>query len=165
MTALELEQVPISDELLAVMRNAVAKSLSLQEPFVTARALLLALAEDPSMAETLEPVLDLEQLRELAIEDAPAPAEVPDEASDDETPPLRRYDTLAIKDPLGQQSLWLNREAFAVFLEGARRHEERYLPKHLAYGFVSEARRQPNILRAIGIDAAKLSEAILAKKE
>ena len=49
----QLEQIPLSDELLAVMRGAARYALQLREPFVTARAMLLGLLDDPKIGPTI----------------------------------------------------------------------------------------------------------------
>lgn len=160
---MDIEQIPVSDEVLAIMRSAATKTLRGGEAFITPRTMMIALVEDPSMTEPLQEAVDLDTLRALQ----PDPLETPgvtelreERMGNDEQPALLRYDTLAFKDQDAVSTVWLNGEAHAVFLEGARHAEGRYQPKHLALGFVSEARRQQTVLMDIKIDAAKLSEAV-----
>lgn len=158
---MDIEQIPVSDELLALMREAATKTLAAGEPFITPRAIFIALLRDPMLAEPLAEAADVEALESLAPVPAEPPGvmEVPDEPMpDDEKPALVRYDTLAFKDESGRHTVWLNGDAHKVFLEGARRAEDRYVPKHLALAFVSEARRQPQLLADLKIDSGKLAE-------
>ena len=147
------------------MRDAVARSRARGENFVSVRTLMLALAHEPSLQEPLAEVVDAERLEGLIVEptELPGIAQVPDERLEEgEAVPFPKYDTLAFKDSDGQHSMWLNGETHAVFLEGARHaaDAERYLPKHLALGFVSESRRTPAVLTSIKIDAAALTKAV-----
>lgn len=160
---MDIEQIPISDEVLAIMRSAASQTLRAGESFITPRTMMIALVQDPGLSEPLQEVVDLEMLRALL----PDPLEAPgvtelreDRMASDEQPALLRYDTLAFKDQDAKTTVWLNGEAYAVFLEGARYAEGRYLPKHLALGFVGEARRQRAVLADIKVDATKLSEAV-----
>lgn len=158
---MDIEQIPVSDELLALMREAATKTLAAGEPFITPRALLIALLRDPILAEPLSEAIDVEALEAFTppAVDLPGVMEVPDEPMpDDEKPALVRYDTLAFKDESGRRTVWLNGDAHKVFLEGARRAEDRYVPKHLALAFVSEARRQPQLLGDLKVDTGKLAE-------
>ena len=162
---MDIEQIPISPEVLAIMRDAVARSRVRGENFISSRTLMLALAHEPSLQEHLAEVIDVERLEGLIFEpvELPGIAHVPDERLEEgEDAPFPKYDTLAFKSPDGATSMWLNGETHAVFLEGARHaaDAERYLPKHLALGFVSESRRTPAVLTSIKIDAAALSKAV-----
>lgn len=143
------------------MREAATKALAAGERFITPRDVLIALARDPSVSEPLSEVLNAEQLEELlpdAVE-LPGVSEVPeDPMPGDERPALLRYDTLAFKDASGQHSVWLNADAHKVFLEGARRAEESFVPKHLALAFVSEGRQKPALLGDLKVDTAKFAE-------
>ena len=160
---MDIEQVPVSDEVLAVMRNAATGALSANEPFITPRRMLIALLHDPTLAEPLAEAVDVTALEDLVTDplDLPGVSEVPDDKMPDgEHPAMLRYDTLAFKDLEGKRSVWLNAQAHAVFLEGVRHAEGRYVPKHLALAFVSEARRQPHVLSDLKIDGGKLSEIV-----
>ena len=160
--SLDVEQIPVSDEVLALMRNAASRALANDEKFISPRAMMVALMHDQSVAEALKEAVDVDALETLTSEaiDKPSALEVPeDRMTEGEQPALLRYDTLAFKDETGQNSVWLNGEAYAVFLEGARRTEGRYMPKHLALGFASEARKSSSLLTDLKIDPAKFSEA------
>jgi hypothetical protein len=156
-------QIPLSEELLKVMRDSGAYALKLREPFVTARAILLALLDDPEIGPAISEVVPREKLMELEpsgdikngatrIPDSGLPA--------GERGALPRFDTLAFKLPEGNASVWLGREAYSIFCEGANRTDGRYLPKHLAFGLASEALRSPGILAAMHVEPGKLTDAI-----
>ena len=158
----QLGQIRLSDDLMIVMRNAARWSQQLREPFITARAILLALLEDQGVGGTLAEVVPREKLLEMAPnEDVRATAVRLPETSG-EKPPMPRYDTLAFKLPEGTASVWLSREAFAIFVEGANRAEEAYLPKHLGFGLAAEAVRSPGILAALRIEPGKVTDALFA---
>lgn len=110
---------PLSNELLVMLRNAARHAQRLREMFITPRAILLALLDDPTLGRVLADVVDRAKVEALP------PAENPrqgmmrkDEKGLDpgERPPLPRYDTLAFKTPDGRSSVWLGREAAAIFI-------------------------------------------------
>lgn len=161
----QLDQVPLSEDLLMVMRNSGRYSQQLREPFITARALLLALMDDQHIGPTLADVVPRDKLLELEpIEDArTTAARLPESGSSaGEKQAMPRYDTLAFKLPEGTASVWLSREAFTIFVEGANRAEESYLPKHLAFGLAAEALRVPGVLAALRIEPGKVTDALFA---
>ena len=159
----QLDQIPLSDELLTVMRNSGRYAQQLREPFITARAILLALLDDESIGPTLAEVVPRDKLMELAPSEDPraTAARLPESGLPaGEKPPMPRYDTLAFKLPEGTASVWLSREAFSIFTEGANRAEGSYLPKHLAFGLAAEAVRAPGVLAALRVEPGKVSDAI-----
>jgi hypothetical protein len=165
----QLEQIPLTNELLTVMRNSGRYAQQLHEPFITARALLLALLDDPQIGSVLAEVVPREKLLALC---PPAGEEVREDPRaiatrlpdvglpPGEKPAMPRYDTLAFKLPEGTASMWLSREAFSIFLEGANRVDSRYLPKHLAFGIAAEAVRTPGVLAALRVEPGKVTDAI-----
>jgi hypothetical protein len=157
------EQVPLSDELLTVMRGSAGYALKLREPFVTARGLLLALLDDPDIGPALADVVPRDKLMELepSGDSRNAATRIPESGlPSGERGALPRFDTLAFKLPEGNASVWLGREAFTIFCEGANRADGRYMPRHLAFGLASEALRSPGILSAIRVEPGKLTDAI-----
>lgn len=161
----DIEQIPISDEVLTVMRRAASLTLKSGEQFIGTRAMMISLLREPEFAEAFKDVVNLEELETTLPEEGEAPGvqQLPeDRMGADEQPALLRYDTLAFKDETGQATVWLSGEAHAVFLEGARHTESRFVPKTLVLAFVSEARRQPSVLRDLKIDAGKFSEVAFA---
>ncbi|MDE2482183.1 MAG: hypothetical protein KGN02_08330 [bacterium] len=167
-----VEQIPLSRELLALMRHAVDVASSLREPFVSVRALLLALLDEPALGAALEPVLPRERLDAYALpEDAgtrltasrvPEPKLRPGERA-----AMLRFNTLAFKTPDGTRSVWLSREAHAVWIEGAKRVGENgaYLPKHLALGIAADAVRSPGIFAQLHLAPGAIVDAITAHEQ
>ena len=156
------EQLMLSQELLAVMRGAAAIAQNLAEPFITTRALLLAILDDPQIGTGLADVLPREKIAALPIADArvgatrlPEPQLAPGERA-----AIVRYNTLAFRIPNADGVMWLSREAFAAFGEGARRAEGPYLPKHLALGIAADAIRNPGVLAALHISPGSLIDAV-----
>jgi len=159
------EQIPLSDELLDVMRAAAGYALKLREPFVTARALLLGLLDDPQIGPAIADVVPRKTLMSLdpSGDRRNAATRVPESGlPPGERGALPRFDTLAFKLPAGNASVWLGREAYTIFCEGANRSEGRYLPRDLAFGLAAEALRSPGILAAIRVEPGRLTGAIYA---
>lgn len=160
----DTEQISLSEELITVMRAAVAHALRLKEPVVTPRSLLLALLDDEYVGAALAELLDREKLEaqrmpptvRLGMTRLPEFALPPGEAA-----ALARYDTLAFKSPDGKTTLWLNRVAYSIFLEGAQRAGGRYMPKHLGFGVASEATRSPNVFSSLRVEPGKITDALL----
>lgn len=165
----EVEQIFLSEEILALMRNAAAIAQRLKEPFITIRTLLVALLEDPQLGEKLAEALPREKLEAYEL-----PAEAAQKLTASrvqetkmqagERAALLRFNTLAFKLPNGSKSVWLSREAFQVWNEGAKRVEDggKYMPKHLAFGIAADAVRSPGVLTELRISPGDVNEAILA---
>jgi len=163
-----VEQIYLSDEILAMMRNAARLSGEMREPFVTVRTLLIALLEEPAIGPALAEVLPREKLEEYTLpEDAVArltASRVQEtKLPSGERPALLRFNTLAFKVPDGSKSVWLSREAFAVWGEAAKRvrDNEPLLPKHIALGIAADAIRSPGILTAINISPGDVSDVLM----
>lgn len=157
----ELEQLPLSQELLGVMRRAARKALDLKEPFITPRAILLSLLDDPGIGPVIEGVVNRQKVLDAeVVESAGMTRLIEERMQDGEQPAIARYDTLAFKTPDGRTSMWLNKDAYTIFIEGAQRVEDRYLPKHLALGLAAEAIRAPGVLAAIRVEPGVLADAI-----
>ncbi len=166
------EQVPLSGELLAMMRHAAALATTLREPFITVRTLLLAMLDDSQIGPALVEALPRERLESYAFaQDAvtrltasrvPEPSMPPGER-----PALLRFNTLAFKLPDGSRSIWLSREAQSAWIEGAKRVEDggAFLPIHLAFGIAADALRSPGILAAMHISPGTFNEAVMALEQ
>lgn len=159
---MDLEQIALSEELLAVMRRAAELSIENREMFLTPRSLLLALLEDPGVGPAIAGVVVREKLLALAPAEHPLDGmtRLTDDRLDGERAALVRYDTLAFKTRNGKTSVWLNKESFHIFIEGAQRVETRYYPKELALGIAAEAVRAPGVLAAIRVEPGRLTDAI-----
>ena len=163
-----IEQIFLSDEILAYMRNAARLAGDLREPFITVRTLLIALLEEPTLGPALEEVLPREKLENYELpEDAGVrltASRVPEpNLQAGERAALLRFNTLAFKIPDGSKSVWLSREAFTVWNEAAKRvgDGEKFLPKHVAFGIAADAIRSPGVLKSMGLSPGDLTEVIL----
>jgi hypothetical protein len=164
----DAEWIPLSGELLAVMRGAAQHAGALNEPFITIRTLLLALLDDPQIGPVIAGVLPREALEGYTLPDDAATRLVASRVQEPnleagERPAMLRFDTLAFKLPGGEKSVWLSREANAVWNEGAKRVEAgaKYLPKHLAFGIAADAVRAPGVLAHLRVEPGKVTEALL----
>ncbi len=154
------EQVPLSEDLLGTLRVAARWSLELREPFVTPRALLLALLEHPQAGVVLAGALNRERLRAARPDETLDATRTADASVDGEPVALARYDTLAFKTPDGRTSMWLSRAAYRIFVEGAKRAGDGYSVKHLAAGMAGQAAASPAWLAAIPADSGALIHAL-----
>jgi hypothetical protein len=164
----DTEQIFLSEEILALMRNAARLAGALKEPFITVRTLLVALLEEPSLGEVLTEVLPREKLENYELpEDAATrltASRVPEpNAVTGERPALLRFNTLAFKVTDGSKSVWLSREAFNVWNEAVKRvgEGEKMMPKHIAFGIAADAIRSPGVLAAIHISPGDVTEVLL----
>ncbi|HTX57846.1 MAG TPA: hypothetical protein VMD47_12175 [Candidatus Acidoferrales bacterium] len=163
-----VEQIFLSDEILALMRNAARLAGDLREPFITVRTLLIALLEEPALGPALGEVLPREKLENYALpEDAGTrltASRVPEpNMQSGERAALLRFNTLAFKVPDGSKSIWLSREAFTIWNEAAKRVEdgEKFEPKHLAFAIAADAIRSPGVLAAMHISPGDVTDVLL----
>jgi hypothetical protein len=157
----DLDQVPLSAELLGVMRLAARKAIELKEPFITPRAMLLSLLDDPGIGAAISSVVNREKVLAADVSENFGTTRLIEERMEhNEQPAMARYDTLAFKTPDGRTSMWLNKDAYNIFIEGALRVEDRYYPKHLALGLASQAIHAPGVLAAIRVEPGVLADAI-----
>lgn len=162
------EQIFLSDEILGLMRHAAALAGNLREPFITVRILLLAILDDALIGPPLEEVLPRERLEAYQMSAEAAKADIAGRVAEPnlqagERAAMLRFNTLAFKTPDGAKSVWLSREAFSAWNEGAKRVEDgsRYLPKHLAFGIAADAVRAPGILAQMHLSPGAINEAIM----
>jgi hypothetical protein len=160
------EQLRLTPELLGVMRTSVAHAIEHAASFVTPAHLMLGLLAEPHVGEALRGLVPRERVRGAAESGAvrlPGVVEVPEGAiPEGEHPPFVRFDTLAFRSPDGTRTLYLDHDAFRVFIEGARRAAETYQPKDLVLGFVAEALKDQEILGFLGSDPERVTAAIAA---
>jgi hypothetical protein len=157
----DLEHVPLTMELMTVMRRAAQRAIDLKEPFITPRAILLSLMDDPALGHAIAEVVNRDKVLSAEVVESPGMTRLIEERMQDgEQPAMTRYDTLAFKTPDGRASMWLNKDAYTIFIEGAQRVEDRYFPKHLALGLASQATRAPGLLTAIRVEPGVLADAI-----
>jgi hypothetical protein len=156
----DIEYAALTTELLNVMRGAARKAIELKEPFITPRAMLLSLLDDPGVGPAIASVVSREKVRAAEIAESAGMTRLIDERMNGEQPALTRYDTLAFKTPDGRTSMWLNKEAYSIFIEGAQRVEDAYYPKHLALGLAAQAIHAAGLLTAMRVEPGKLADAI-----
>lgn len=157
---LDAENLPLSDELLQLMRRAAQIALELREQFITPKALLLALLEDPTLGPGLQRVVARDKV--IAADSGTTFGGVRSiaEVIPGELPAMTRYNTLCFKTPDGRASVWLGKEAMQIFMEGCKRVQGRYYPRELAAGLAAEARLAAGILAAIRVEPGVFTDAI-----
>ena len=158
------EQLGLGPDLLDVLRASVTIALWHGAEFVAPPHLLLALLTDPQVGPAIDALVPRETI-ERAADDAakklPEVVEVPETPlPDGERPPFVRYDTLAFRSQDGTRTLYLDAEAYRVFIEGARRAGEVYHAKHLVYGFTAEAVKERDLLDLFGSDPQGVASAV-----
>jgi hypothetical protein len=155
------DPVALSEALLSTMRLAAQKSIELREAFITPRAILLALMDDPDLGIAIRAVVNLDRVMAAETDGNFGVSRVAeDDAAGNEEPALARYDTLAFKTPDGRSSVWLSRDAYDVFAEGAQRTETEYFPRHLALGLAAQSVLAPGVLTAIRVEPGVFADAI-----
>lgn len=161
---MESEQLRLSDELLGVLRAGVSAAIAHGAEFVAPPHLLLGLLADPHVGPAIDPLVPREKIDKAAADAAkklPEVAEIPEGALPaGEHAPFARYDTLAFRSLDGARTLYLDADAFHVFVEGARRADEIYRPKHLVYGFTAEAVKDRDLLSLFGADPQGVTKAV-----
>ena len=80
-----------------------------------------------------------------------------------EKPPFQRYDTVVFHSSDGQYQRWLNRDTFKLFNLAARRaNGGRFLPKHLALGFVVFGQDDRDVRALLGKDPEAFKDIVYA---
>jgi hypothetical protein len=162
---MDAEQLPLASDLLTTMRVAVDYAQANGTPFVTAHHILLALLDDRFVGPSLNDALKRPDVELAAKEARPSHVAEIKEAFDApaDISTLKRYDTLAFRSVDGTETLWLDRTAYHVFLEGARRVERgAFGPKHLALGLLTEAIRNKELRQVLGSDPGSVSATVYA---
>jgi hypothetical protein len=157
------EQVLLADELLNVMRGAVSYAAEYDAKFVGVPHLLLALLDDRKIGQVLGESLERGPIVAAARQPVPAGVVAVGEGvlPRGETAPFQRYDTLVFQSTDGKHHRWLNKDVFKIFQESARRVDGgRFLPKHLAMGFINAATNDRNILQLLGPDPRQFTETV-----
>jgi hypothetical protein len=158
------EQLRLDPDLLAVMRAGVSAAVENGAEFVAPPHLLLGLLRDPRVGPAIDSLVPRDAIAHAAAEAAnklPEVADVPEgPLPERERPPFARYDTLAFRSTDARHTLYLDADAFHVFMEGAHRAEGVYHPKHLVYGFTAEAVKDRDLLSLFGSDPAGVTKAV-----
>jgi hypothetical protein len=162
---MDSDQVLLSDELLTAMRSAVTYAVEYGATFVAPPHVLLALLDDAKIGDHLAEVL--ERGRIVAAARQPSPAGVHEMGEGvlprGEKPPFQRYDTVVFHSSDGQYQRWLNRDTFKLFNLAARRaNGGRFLPKHLALGFVVFGQDDRDVRALLGKDPEAFKDIVYA---
>lgn len=159
---MDQEQLRLAPDLLAVMRTGVSNAIDRGAQFVAAPHLLLALMDEPAIGSAVAEHVNREKVEkaaEAALTKLPEVTELPEGTlPDDEKPPFQRYDTLAFTSKDGTRTMYLDRESYQLFLEGARRADGVYKPKHLVMGFVAASVKDGEILALLGPDPQSINK-------
>lgn len=160
------EQLRLAPELLEVMRAGVAHANARAASFVAPPHLVLALLDDARIGRALSGLVVLEKVEAAS---AAAPSKLPEVTElpegalpDGASAPFPRYDTLAFASTDRTRTLYLDRDAYAVFVEGAHRSVGDYRPEHLVMGFAAVANKDGEIRAMLGADPQRLTEALKA---
>ncbi len=158
------DQLRLASDLLAVMRAGVTHAIERGAQFVAPPHLMLALLDEPNVGPPLAGFVrreKAEKAAEAALAKLPEVAEVPEgPLPEGEKTAFQRYDTLAFCSTDTTRTLYLDREAYTLFIEGARRADEVYKPKHLVMGFVAVSVKDGEILSLLGPDPQQLTKAV-----
>jgi hypothetical protein len=158
------DQVRLDPDLLRAVRAGVTAAIENGAEFVAPAHLLLGLLQDPRVGPAIDALVPREAIARAAADAAkklPEVAEVPQAAlPDGERAPFPSYDTLAFRAADGSRTLYLDADAYHVFVEGARRADDVYRPKHLVFGFTAEAVKDRHLLALFGTDPASVTKAV-----
>lgn len=154
------ENLPVSAELLRTMRRAANYAIELREPFISPRALLLALLDDDSVGFSLTTIVPRRRVLDADVEFNFNAVRALQEIIPGEQPAMIRYDTLGFKTPDGRSTMWLSKESYEAFFQGAKRAEGRFRPRDLALGIAAEALLAPGILAAIRVEPGRVIDAV-----
>ncbi len=158
------EQLELGADLIGVLRAGVTHALDNGAQFVTPPHLLLGLLADPLVGPAIAPLVaraNLDAAARDALAKLPDVVEAPEgllPQGDDA--PFVRYDSLAFRSQDGTRTLYLDGDAFRLFIEGARRADGLYRPKHLVYGFTAEAVKDRDLLSLFGSDPQDVTKAV-----
>ena len=160
----DADQLRLDPDLLRAIRAGVTAAIEHGAEFVAPAHLLLGLLEDARVGPAIDALVPREVIARAAADASKLPevGELPDETlPEGERAPFPRYDTLAFRALDGSRTLYLDADAYHVFVEGARRVDaEVYRPKHLIYGFTAEAVKDRDLLSLFGTDPAGVAKAV-----
>src|SRR5947209_11703859 len=155
---MDSEQLRLGADLLAVMRAGVSAAARAGAAFVAPAHVLQGLLEDPKVGAAIDAFVPRDVIAKAAHDAAsklPGIAELPgDSLPEGLRAPFARYDSLAFASADGTRTMYLDGDAFHVFMEGAHRARDVYRAKHLVYGFTAEAVKDRDLLRLFGSDPA-----------
>ncbi len=158
------DQLVLDTDLIGVMRAAVTSALENGAGFVGPAHVVLGLLADSRIGPAIAGLIPRERVREAARAAQHEPTEVADVAdggpSDGERPPLVRYDTIAFLSRDRETSLYLDADAFRIFVEGARRASGTYRATQLVFALTAEAVKERDLLDLVGGDPQAVTKAV-----
>jgi hypothetical protein len=161
---MDSEQLRLGSDLIDVLRAGVTAAIGDGAEFVAPAHLLLGLLADPRVGPVIEPLVPREKIVTAGDEAAKRAPEVVEVVEgglpDGEQAPFVRYDTLAFRSLDGTRTMYLDGAAFHIFIEGARRADDVYRPKHLVFGFTAEAVKARDLLSLFGSDPQGVTKAV-----
>ena len=161
---MEYEQLRLGSDLVDVMRAGVTIAAERGARFVAPPHLLLALLADERIGTaigSLVPRARIERAADDAVKKLPEVYEILEgPLPERERAPFQRYDTLAFRSRDGARTMYLDADAYHLFLEGALRAGATYRAKHLVMGFSAESVKDRDLLAIVGPDPAGLAAAV-----
>ena len=161
---MDSDQLRLDADLIEVMRNGVTSALETGAEFVSPAHVMLALLADSRVGPAVAPLIPRDDVQRAAgdahlkLSDV---AEIPEGAlPDGEQAPFVRRDTVSFRSRDGMQTLYLDDDAFRIFLEGARRADGVYRIKHLVFAFTAEAVKERELLDLVGRDPQAVTKAV-----
>ncbi len=161
---MDRDQLRLEADLIDVMRTGVTSAVECGAEFVAPAHVMLGLLADPRIGPAIAPLIPRDRVLQAAndaLQKLPDVGEIPEgPLADGERTPFVRRDTIAFRSRDGEHTLYLDADAFRVFLEGARRAGEVYRAKHLVFAFTAEAVKERELLNLVGRDPQAVTKAV-----
>jgi len=141
----DTDQLRLDPDLIEVMRFGVTSAVAHGMPFVAPAHVVLGLLADPRIGPAIAPLIPRERVEQTAAQPRAK---------------LQDTDTIAFLSRDGVHSLYLDADAFHVFLEGARRASGVYRAKHLVFALTAEAVKEQSLLALVGRDPQAVTKAV-----
>jgi hypothetical protein len=141
----DADQLRLDPDLIGVMRFGVTSAVKRGASFVAPAHVVLGLLADPRIGPAIAPHIPRERVEQAA---AQAQARMQD------------TDTIAFLSRDGMHSLYLDADAFHVFVEGARRASGVFRAKHLVFALTAEAVKEQALLALVGRDPQAVTRAV-----
>lgn len=141
----DTDQLRLDPDLIGVMRFSVTSALAYGAPFVAPAHVVLGLLADPRIGPAIAPLVPRDRVEQVAAQPRAK---------------LQDTDTIAFLSRDGAHSLYLDADAFHVFLEGARRASGVYRTKHLVFALTAEAVKEQSLLALVGRNPQAVTSAV-----
>jgi len=159
----DADQLRLEADLIGVMRAAASSAVANGAAFVAPAHVVLGLLADARIGPVVAPLIPREHVESAAAASGKLPdvAEVPEGAiPEGEHPPFARRDTIAFLTRDGKLSMYLDADAFHLYLEGARRARGAYDAKNLVHALIAEAVKEQTLMALIGSEPQRIGAAI-----